>query len=97
MPNNGKAYQYSAVRGGMTTAKTAPKATVEPSTTIHLGPRVASSPIDDSMGERRLRPDFAGFINIRGRTSSDRNRFAPEASRVTRLSGAQRAVRRGLA
>jgi hypothetical protein len=83
MPNNGKAYQYRAVRGGMTRVNAAPKATVEPSTTNHLGPRAPLSPVGDLMIEARLRPDFAEVITIRGRMSIDRNRSVPEACRVT--------------
>ena len=74
MPNNGKTYQYSAVRGGKTIAKAAPKATVDPSTTIHLGPRTASSGVDDSMVAARLPREFVQFVHIRGLTLSDRNR-----------------------
>jgi hypothetical protein len=71
----------------MTTVKAAPKAAVEPSTTSHLGPRAVSSPVDDGI-EARLPPDLAEFIQIRGRTSSDRNRSDPKTCCGTRLSGA---------
>ena len=49
MPNKGKTYQYSAVLGGMIMASTAPKATVEPSTTA-TSARPRSSPSGGHVG-----------------------------------------------